>query len=271
MPPATGPATVPATGPASRPALGRPVPRAVPVDANALTDKKVGESIRKGADWLYKQFDPKSHTIIAPAAAAKDESHEGGLDALCVYALMQSGLALRDDPRFDLKKDEVKAMLEAMCTKYDLTKGNAQTYAHGLRATALALVLAERGNVSNKEDRKLLDAYRNVLMLDTRWSLGACDNGAYTYVMRANAPKTDRDLANYYGKYRPGNLPAPAGGYDNSNSQYGLLGVWSAAEVGVEIPVEYWAIVDHHWMTCQLNNGQWPYSPRGPRPRAPSR
>ena len=40
--------------------------------------------------------------------------------------------------------------------------------------------------------------------------------------------------------------------WDNSNSQYGLLGVWAGAEVGIEVPDEYWLDVEKHWLACQL-------------------
>ena len=111
------------------------MPHPVPIDPNALTDEKIGQSIRKGADWLYKQIDPKTHTVTKAAAMSAagdgDKSTEGGLDALVVYALVQSGLALRDDKRFDIKGDEIHAMLDALC-KYDML-GRHAVYAHGLR------------------------------------------------------------------------------------------------------------------------------------------
>jgi hypothetical protein len=47
--------------------------------------------------------------------------------------------------------------------------------------------------------------------------------------------------------------------WDNSNSQYGLLGVWAGAEVGVEVPDKYWQAVEKHWESSELANGQWTY------------
>src|SRR5204862_729541 len=49
--------------------------------------------------------------------------------------------------------------------------------------------------------------------------------------------------------------------WDNSNSQYGALGVWSGAEVGVEVPEKYWKAVQRHWTECQLPTGEWCYRP----------
>src|SRR5262249_39109443 len=53
----------------------------------------------------------------------------------------------------------------------------------------------------------------------------------------------------------PAGLP-----WDNSNSQYGLLGVWSAAETGIEVPNEYWNKVRSHWEACQRDTGEWDYN-----------
>ncbi len=47
--------------------------------------------------------------------------------------------------------------------------------------------------------------------------------------------------------------------WDNSNSQYGLLGVWAGAEVGVEVPAAYWRAVQQHWVSCQFPDGAFPY------------
>ena len=58
---------------------------------------------------------------------------------------------------------------------------------------------------------------------------------------------------------RSGTQPTVRFPWDNSNSQYGLLGVWSGAEVGVEVPVRYWRDVEKHWTSSQLRTGEWGY------------
>src|SRR5688572_25932425 len=76
---AATPATRPATSPATQPALGRPMPKAVPVDPKALTDQKIGDSIRRGVDWLLDKFDPKAHALKPNVVDSKgDPSYAGG-------------------------------------------------------------------------------------------------------------------------------------------------------------------------------------------------
>jgi hypothetical protein len=56
-------------------------------------------------------------------------------------------------------------------------------------------------------------------------------------------------------------LPTTAAPWDNSNCQYGVLGVWAGAEGGCEVPDQYWKDVQTHWMGAQLPSGQWSYAP----------
>lgn len=53
--------------------------------------------------------------------------------------------------------------------------------------------------------------------------------------------------------------PTAKAPWDNSNSQYGVLGVWAGAERGIEVPQKYWAEVRLHWQRAQLPSGQWAY------------
>src|SRR5581483_7172166 len=58
----------------------------------------------------------------------------------------------------------------------------------------------------------------------------------------------------------PPNVHSPAPmEWDNSNSQYGLIGVWNCAEAGLSVPNRYWQGVEAHWTGCQTPGGTWDY------------
>jgi hypothetical protein len=48
---------------------------------------------------------------------------------------------------------------------------------------------------------------------------------------------------------------------DNSNTQYALLGLNAATEIGVPVRPEVWALARRYWETCQRNDGGWGYTP----------
>jgi hypothetical protein len=48
---------------------------------------------------------------------------------------------------------------------------------------------------------------------------------------------------------------------DNSNTQYALLGLNAAAEVGVPVNPNVWALSRSYWEGCQRNDGSWAYTP----------
>jgi hypothetical protein len=100
------------------------------------------------------------------------------------------------------------------------------TYHRSLRAAALAVFNRTEDNAALEED--------------VRWLQAASSKGAYTYTM-------------------PNPLDPR---WDNSNSQYGLLGVWSGAQAGMAIANSYWAQVEQHWLGCG-SNGTWGYSEGG--------
>ena len=68
----------------------------------------------------------------------------------------------------------------------------------------------------------------------------------------------------HYGRYHydvKGVQTAKSKGFDNSCSQYGVLGVWAAArDGGLEIPVKYWERVMEHWLKVQGPTGGWGYT-----------
>jgi hypothetical protein len=137
-----------------------------------------------------------------------------------------------NDPRLNPHDTLMIGMIEAM-KRLKPDNYRWETYARGLRSTALALYDRPEDTAIMKEDAIAL--------------MHGSHAGGYTY-----------ELA----KIGPGRNNKPDGTFDNSNSQYGLLGVWSAAEVGVEVPYVYWNMVQKHWMDTQTANGQWSYTDR---------
>jgi hypothetical protein len=97
------------------------------------------------------------------------------------------------------------------------------TYALSLQSSALSLL------PKRPEYEKALRSALGGLLRGT-------SNGIYTYT---NA------------------RPADAG--DNSNTQYGQLGVWAAQDAGLEVPIWYWGRVDQYWRGTQSVAGSWGY------------
>ena len=204
--------------------LGRPSIRPMPEAAEGITDEQIGRAIQSGVDYLLSRFDPLRHTLDGADTSNADG---GGPNALAVYALMQAGQAV-SDPRLNVRGKEMDAKIEAMKDSR-LRRGRSQTYATGIRATALALF--------NRPQDKA------VLRQDVLGLLQSHTQGAYSYSIDPNRARQRDKIV-----------------WDNSNSQYGLLGVWSGAEAAVEVPSSYWEAVEGHWVETQLKNGQWGYA-----------
>lgn len=204
----------------------RPPIRPMPEPSYGVSDEQIGKAIDRGVEYLLSQFDDRTHALVD---VTMDNAQGGGRNALAVYALLQCGQTLKDE-RLNPRGPQMDRKINAM-KRADLMVGHPQVYALGLRATALALF-------NRSQDRKTLRA-------DVEALLRCHTNGAYWYP--ANPRAINRSAA-------------ANGAWDNSNSQYGLLGVWSGAEAGVEVPSSYWALVEGHWESTQLANGQWSYA-----------
>lgn len=151
-----------------------------------------------------------------------DPDRHNALDALCVYALAQAGQTLNDQDRLSIRKPILRGLL----TKLGRLKIERQyeTYGRGLRVTALAVY-------NRHEDQ---DALRD----DVNWLLA-----------------TNKD-----GKFGYGVGPGLSGSaWDNSNTQYGQLGVWAGEEAGVPVPSDFWRTARDHWEQTQGRDGSWAY------------
>ena len=53
----------------------------------------------------------------------------------------------------------------------------------------------------------------------------------------------------------------PAGGnrYSHSRAQYAILGLWAASQSGIDVPIDYWKLVEKSWIDHQDASGGWNY------------
>ncbi len=83
---------------------------------------------------------------------------------------------------------------------------------------------------------QLPDKYLPMLKSDANWLEGAADKSDSTFGYTAD------------GK-----------GYDHSNTQYGVLGLWEAAKRDIPVSGNFWPNVIKHWIEAQTDDGGWAY------------
>lgn len=103
--------------------------------------------------------------------------------------------------------------------------------------THMTYELGLRANVWHIADRVTKQKYLGFLKRDVALLIRSTRDGSYNYFC--------------YGKSRSSG--------DNSNSQYGLLGVWGGAQAGLPIPMQYWSTVEKRWKVRQGPDGGWSY------------
>jgi hypothetical protein len=194
--------------------------------AGAVTSRQVIAAIRRGVTYLLSH---ENRTYLWEShGLTQDRFTRGGETALVTEALIDvsSSLHLRRLSIFD------PAMARAI--KYVAAMRTQSTYAASFQANALALLPNYRK-----------PAYFKALEWDSRYLNNAMHrDGGYTY-------RWTQGL-------NPPHQNAP-GQWDNSNSQYGVLGQWAAAHAGVRVPANYWFIAARHWHITQYLNGTWGY------------
>jgi hypothetical protein len=188
-------------------------------------DDDIGKAINRGVTELLNHFSNGQMREYNPEQPAS-----AGMDALVVYALLHAGEAI-NDLRLTANSQLVGQMLDAL--KKMPMDHEVATYSRSLRAAAL-------GVYHRKQDK-------NALRDDCAWLIADSHDGAFSYFPPPPAARGARGGARF---------SAP---WDNSNSQYGALGVWAALEAGVEVPNSFWLAVQKHWLDCQLPDGEWGY------------
>lgn len=79
------------------------------------------------------------------------------------------------------------------------------------------------------------------------------------WLVRAAYPRGSSNFGAY--GYLSAQQEGPNGWYDHSNSQFGVLGVWLAAEAGAKVPEpeNFWLLIEDRWMINQNPDGGWGY------------
>ena len=189
-----------------------------------VTDEKIGEVLDKSTDYLLSIF---QNGKLKDADKMGEEYREG-LHALAVYALLHAGTTVEDE-RLAPTGSGMSLMLEEL-KKLPL-QTTRQTYARALRVAALCMT-------NRPSDRRTIEA-------DVQYLLKSSVGGAFGYHMPGE--NATRDNSNW----------------DNSNAQYGALGLWLASDAGYFVPKAFWRDVESHWTDTQSPDGTWGYTRGG--------
>jgi len=199
-----------------------------PVRAQSFSDQAVERAITKGVRFLWSR--QRKNGSWEEKDVGGHKPYPVGPTAICAYALLESGVRPTD-------KRMAKTLGFLAKTRTD------KTYDLAFRALAYAAAARRDPN------------YRDRLRRDVSQLLRSIDRaGGYTYVSRGSSPRRD-DYSGF------------AGAADNSNTQYGLLGVWAGRMHDLEVPYGYWQMSLRYWQRMQQRDGGWGYSPKG-RPKS---
>lgn len=191
-----------------------------------VSSAKVVAAIKRGVNYLLSQRNAKTFWEQGARSASQEYLGES---ALVVESLLDVGQSLKlarlnafDSPM----KQSIKFLVEHR---------NTTTYAASFQANALALL-----------PRRTV--YRPPVLWDANYLLRSMhQGGGYSYAWGTPA----------YAKRFPTGLTDWC---DNSNTQYGVLGMWAVAHAGLSVPARYWMLAARHWRVGQFINGSWGYA-----------
>ncbi|MGC8552444.1 MAG: DUF4159 domain-containing protein [Phycisphaerae bacterium] len=211
------------------------------VAAPAVSSQKVIAAIERGVHYLVTHQRPDGSWDSGGfnwMMGLVGTNEQGGQSCLVTEALIDVAQSLHD-PEISMFSP---AMQKAL--KYIAGLRKQSTYVASFQANALALL----PNNSKRE-------YRDALQWDLKYLLHSMHHdGAYSYTWAA--PQ--------------GINPRQPGRWDNSNTQYGVLGLWACAHAGLEVPIVDWERADQHWRRSQYMDGTWGYGGFPDRPTRPS-
>lgn len=182
----------------------------------------VKQAIRRGANFLLRHEHKGRWSY---AGVPWNPASEGGKTALILESLLQVSQSVHLPSLYIFSPAMQSAIKQVAALRVNAT------YVASFQANAMNLLPAKK-------------AYRQALFWDAQYLLHSMNrSGGYTYRGSAAAAGW-------------GN----GGGWDNSNTQYGVLGMWACAAGGLEIPNRYWVKARSHWVRTQFPDGTWDYS-----------
>ena len=205
--------------------------------AGGPSDARVADAIAKGVEFLRGQQQDGAWSGSAYGA------HTLGVTALSGLALMENGVA-RDDPAIRGALDVVRRLAETETETYDLT---------------LAILFLARQQAEPKGPNDPL-----IKTLARRLIGGQDEAGMWSYTVPIEPPpetaSTEESPPKSNESARKRRVRRASRG-DNSNTQFGLLGVWAAGRHGVapDRPLEK---IDDHFRSTQNDDGRWDYIPQ---------
>ncbi|NNM85260.1 MAG: DUF4159 domain-containing protein [Phycisphaerales bacterium] len=211
------------------------------VAAPAVSSQNVIAAIKRGVHFLVTQQHTDGsweHGEFNWMQAAVGTNQMGGESALVTEALIDVSQSLHD-PEISMFAPTMQKAL-----KYVAALRTPSTYVASFQANALALL-------PNNSKR----VYRDALNWDARYLRHSMHHdGAYTYSWNI----------------QQGTHPRQPGHWDNSNTQYGVLGLWACAHAGLEVPLIAWERASEHWRRSQYMDGTWGYGGFADRPIKPT-
>jgi len=207
-----------------------------PLGSN-LPQNEVDSAIYQGSDYLINQL-----TLQYSRGATYTMETE-----LIFYTLLKSGTKIPDE----LMGKMLNLMLEEPLER---------TYNTALQAIALTELDKVKYIGRIAQCAEFLLANQNV---SGSWSYGV-PVVKYINTSVTATPPDDKGSTKSVKKIKIKIPPRRAEiNYDNSNTQYALLGLKACAEANLEIPEKSWADAEKHFLRTQLSDGGWMYSGGG--------
>jgi hypothetical protein len=209
--------------------LAASVPR-----ASAALPEQIDAAIAKAQKFLLSQQKAGGHWETTDRRTGDKHDWEtmqgdtwGGYTAIATYALLASGVST-NDPQI------IKAV------NFLKTADIIGNYALGLRLQVWLLT------------------WRDCAPQDRRQYIDLANADATRLLKGVHVEGPIRGLWTYLPTWA---LPAEEGPrIDHSVSQYGILGLWAAEQMGGEIPIQYWELFNARWRADQMSDGGWSYN-----------